>query len=106
MDSSQSGKSFSCHAECNMEERIDESKAENLELLLRQKALEKLRKFRGGQVGMAEDLSNNKFEKPVCLCSRESSQTSYARWESTRTHDNNVFERDCKELTIADKSIE
>lgn len=105
MDTSQSGKSFSCHAECNMEERVDEPKAENLELLLRQKALENLRKFRGGQVGMAEDLSNNKFEQPVCLGSKESAQTSYARWESTRTHDNNEFERDWKQLTIADRVL-
>lgn len=104
-DSSQSGKSFSCNAECNVEERFDESKSKNLELLLRQKALENLRKFRGRQFGMEEVLSSNKFEHPECLGSRESAQVSYARWEGTRTHENNEFEGALKELTVADRAL-
>lgn len=106
MDASQSGKSSSCNAECNVEERIDESKAEALELLLRQKALENFRKFRGCQFGMAEVLPSNKFEQPVCLGSRESVQVvSYTRFEGTRTLENNEFQQELKELTLTDRVL-
>lgn len=106
MDASQSGKSVSCNAECSVEEHVDESKAEDLELLLRQKALENLRKFRGCQFGKAEVLSFNKFKQPVCLDSREPVQAvSYGRSEGTRANETSEFERELKESLVTDRVL-
>lgn len=105
MDASQSGKSVSCNAECSVEEHVDESKAEALELLLRQRALENLSKFRGCQFGKAEVLSSNKFKQPLCLGSGELQVVSYARLEGTRTNETNEFERELKEPTVTDRVL-
>eukprot|EP01018_Ginkgo_biloba_P009991 Gb_08506 [translate_table: standard] len=109
-NASQISKSFSCIEKCERKEKVSddaESKAEALELLLRQKALENLRKFRDCKLGIAEVPSAEKVEQKECLALREDDEVvSSGKCEGTRKYGKEEIEQDLWKPTTIDSVSE